>query len=105
MITEEIRELANRFVSELSPLKVYLFGSFAEGRENENSDYDFYIVVSDSEKDMIEVTVKAYRAIRYMSSRPVDIIVNTDRAFKERKADVSSLEYEVERRGILLSGE
>jgi uncharacterized protein len=105
MITEEIRELSDRFVSELSPLKVYLFGSFAEGRENENSDYDFYIVVSDSEKDMIEVTVKAYRAIRYMSSRPVDIIVNTDRAFKERKADVSSLEYEVERRGILLSGE
>lgn len=53
MIREGIRELADRFVSELSPLKVYLFGSFAEGRENENSDYDFYVVVSDSEKDMI----------------------------------------------------
>ena len=104
MIREEIRELADRFVSELSPLKVYLFGSFAEGRENENSDYDFYVVVSDSEKDMIDLTAKAYRAIRYMSSRPVDIIVNTDRTFKEGKADVSSLEYEVERRGILLSG-
>ncbi len=54
MITEEIREPADRFVSELSPLKVYLSGSFAEERENENSDYDFHIVVSDSEKDMIE---------------------------------------------------
>ena len=105
MITEEIRELSDRFVSELSPLKVYLFGSFAEGRENENSDYDFYIVVSDSEKDMIEVTVKAYRAIRYMSSRPVDIIVNREGTFEDRKVDVSFLEYEVERRGILLSGE
>lgn len=43
MPMDEIEELKNNFVKDLLPMKVYLFGSFAEGRANEDSDYDFYI--------------------------------------------------------------
>ncbi len=50
------------------------------------------------------MTAGAYRAIRYMSGRPVDIIVNREGTFEDRKVDVSSLEYEVERMDILLFG-
>ena len=42
----EIDELKDKFVECLSPIKIYLFGSFAEGKQNENSDFDFYIVLS-----------------------------------------------------------
>ena len=104
MVIAEIEELKNYFIKDLLPLKIYLFGYFAEGRETEDSDYDFYIVVRDYEKDMIELTAKAYRAIRHKNRRPVDIIVNTERTFEDRKTDVSSVESEVVRKGILLYG-
>ncbi len=101
---DEIEELKNNIVKDLLSKKVYLFGSFAEGRENEDSDYDFYIVVSDSEKDMIHLTAKAYKAIRDKQYRPVDIIVNTEKTFNERKVRKSSLENEVARNGMILYG-
>ena len=40
---EEIKAIVNKFVNTLHPIKVYLFGSFARGAENEESDFDFYI--------------------------------------------------------------
>jgi uncharacterized protein len=104
MHEDEIEELKNNFVKDLLPRRVYLFGSFAEGRANEDSDYDFYIVVKDSEKDMIRLTAKAYKAIRDKQYRPVDIIVNTEKTFNERKNKRYSVESEVMKKGVLLYG-
>ncbi len=101
---DEIEELKNAFVKDLLPEKVYLFGSFAEGRANEESDYDFYIVVNDSEKDMLRLTTRAYKAIRDKQYRPVDIIINTSKTFEERKKRASSVESEVAKKGVLLYG-
>ena len=42
MPTQEIELIKNQFVSKLSPKKIYLFGSFAEGRETEDSDFVLY---------------------------------------------------------------
>ena len=98
----EIEELKDSFVSALKPLRVYLFGSFAEGRGTEESDYDFYIVVNDSESDMIALTRRAYRAIRDRQYRPVDIIVNTEKTFNERKGKSYSVESDVDEKGVLL---
>lgn len=42
---EEITSIVKRFVETLNPNKVYLFGSFARGTENKESDYDFYIIM------------------------------------------------------------
>ena len=39
----EIEEFKQEFVKNLAPLKIYLFGSFANGTNNENSDFDLYI--------------------------------------------------------------
>ena len=41
MPVNEIEELKNQFVKQLSPIKIYLFGSFANGTNTENSDFDF----------------------------------------------------------------
>ena len=48
MPTNEIDLLKERFIEQLSPVRIYLFGSFAEGREQPDSDFDFYIVVDDA---------------------------------------------------------
>lgn len=102
MPMQEINELKDSFVDNLLPVRIYLFGSIAEGKDNEDSDFDFYIVVDDSQKDMLALTAKAYKAIRFKQKRAVDIIVNTQKEFDIRKDKSTSVEREVEEKGVLL---
>lgn len=104
MPTTEINELTNSLVENLMPMRIYLFGSFAEGKQNEESDFDFYIIVDDSQKDMLKLTAKAYKAIRHKQKRSVDIIVNTEKTFEDRKVSAISVESEVAQKGVLLYG-
>ncbi len=103
MPNEEIMQMKDRIVSQLSPLQVYLFGSYAYGTPGPDSDYDFYIVVDDQHTDWHAQTVKAYKAIRSIRTKPVDILVGTKSSFEKRKAH-SSIEREVAQNGVLLYG-
>ena len=103
MPMNEINELRDQFIAQLSPLRVYLFGSYAEGTNRENSDFDFYIVMRDGTGDLADLTAKAYRSIRRVKRRPVDIVVGTESRFNERK-DLPTVEHEVFRKGVLLYG-
>lgn len=105
MIINEVDELKNSFAKDLLPKRIYLFGSFAEGKQNADSDFDFYIIVDDSEKDVLGLTARAYKSIRHKQKRAVDIIVNTERTFEDRKTRLLSVENEVARKGVLLYGE
>lgn len=97
----EIEQLKNEFIKQLSPEKIYLFGSFAPGTNTEESDLDFYIVVNDTVTDLVEVTANAYKSIRKIKQRPVDIIVGTQSRFDERK-EMMSVENEVYKKGVLV---
>ena len=101
MPMNEIRELTSHFVEQLLPIKVYLFGSFADSTYTNESDFDFYIVVRDSVSDIPAETTKAYKSIRIVKQRPVDIIVGTVSRFEARK-EIPSVENEVYRKGVLL---
>ena len=103
MPDDEIVALKDRLVEQLSPLQVYLFGSYAYGTPNPNSDYDFYIVMDDAHADSYDQTVRAYKAIRHARTRPVDILVGTKSIFEEKSAESPhTIESEVFRKGILL---
>ena len=99
MPTKEITDLCNQFVTELSPSKVYLFGSFAEGTNQAHSDF----VVKDGPHDLAALTTQAYRSIRKIKQRPVDIIVGTESRFNQRKS-MPTVEHEVFQKGVLLYG-
>ena len=103
MPVKEIEELKNQFVNHLAPIRVYLFGSFAYGNYTDESDLDFYIVVADGETDLVALTTEAYRSIRSIKKRPVDIIVGTKSRFEKRKV-IPSVENEVYKKGVLIYG-
>ena len=103
MPVKEIEELKDQFVNRLAPMRIYLFGSYANGTFTEDSDLDFYIVVNDEVKDLSALTTEAYRAIRRIKQRPVDIIVGTKSRFENRKV-IPSVENEVFEKGVLLYG-
>ena len=103
MAEMEIEEIKEQFVKALSPVRIYLFGSFAAGTNTDESDYDFYIVLNDSTRDLAEASANAYRSIRHVKKRPVDIVVGTDSRFEERKLQ-PTIENEVFTKGVLLYG-
>ena len=70
------------------PLKIYLFGSFAKDTYTEESDFDFYIIVNDEIKNLKDLTTQAYRSIRKIKKRPVDIIVETESTFENKKSGI-----------------
>lgn len=103
MLEQEIDQIKEKLISELSPIKIYLFGSFASGAAREDSDLDFYIVVSDDSPNIMDMTVKAYKSIRSVRSRAVDIVIGAESRFNNRK-DKVGIEREVAKKGVLLYG-
>lgn len=100
--SKQISLLKDCIITSISPLKVYLFGSFAEGTNKAESDYDFYVIVNDDEENLLELTKKAYRSMRGKKDRPVDIVIVRKSKFEERKNWKLSLEREVDNKGVLL---
>ena len=102
-IPAEISKIKDAFIQKISPSRIYLFGSYAEGRQTEYSDYDFYIVVNNETKNIADLTALAYKSIRNIRTKAVDIIIGTEKRFEERKNQMS-VEREVNNKGILLYG-
>ena len=98
---DEIEIIKQRLIEQLDPICIYLFGSFANGTAHADSDFDFYIIVDDNEKDLHAVATSAYKAIRDVKQRPVDILVGTKSCFAERKNQFT-VENEVFHKGILI---
>lgn len=100
---DNIREMTKRFVSRVNPIKVILFGSFANGTYTDESDYDFYLVIDDG-RSVGEATDEAYNSVMDVKKRPVDIVVGTNSRFERKGRSKHSLmvEGEVQRNGVLL---
>lgn len=101
MPTREIEEIKQHFVNQLLPIQIYLFGSYANQTYTADSDLDFYIIVSDEVADLAAETTKAYKAIRAIKKRPVDILLANKSHFETRK-NLPTIENEVYQKGVLL---
>ncbi|WP_353095844.1 nucleotidyltransferase domain-containing protein [Tissierella praeacuta] len=49
-VTEKINRFIDSIVPEYNPTKIILFGSYAKGTNNENSDIDIAVVVDEVER-------------------------------------------------------
>jgi predicted nucleotidyltransferase len=90
-----------RLRSALSPVMIYLYGSYAYGIPNRDSDVDLLVVVEDSPLDPYERDALAYKALRDIPV-PIDVQVYTRREFDERAALKVSFERTVQRKGKLI---
>ena len=72
---ENIRELSDCFVAQIDPLKVILFGSFADGSYTADSDYDFVISKGDISS---YISYMAFiHALEDALGRHVDVVTDT----------------------------
>ena len=101
LVNEEILAIAARLREVLAPKHIYLYGSFAKGNARPDSDYDFYVVVPDDAGAPLELSWRAYDAIRDLKRRPADIIIKHESVFNQR-AKHNTIEQTVLQEGVEL---
>ena len=101
----EIKTIVDTILTIVPALEIYIFGSFANGTANENSDYDFYVVVPDNVQP-IETTWMINAALRenMRKTRRVDMLVGTESKFNKYKGSISFIERDVVDTGVKLYG-
>jgi len=107
----DINHLKSLIIERLKPLnpeKIILFGSYAYGKPNEDSDIDLYIVTNDNimpknwkEKNAIQL--KYSRQLRDLQKIiPIDIIVHTKQMYEKFKNINSSFyKYDIQKGQLL----
>ncbi|MFH1826799.1 MAG: nucleotidyltransferase domain-containing protein [bacterium] len=100
--SQEIVDKAVDFIKEkVSPEKVYLFGSYANGRPNSDSDLDFLIIKSTNlpkhQRTLPLYTLDKSRRINFPIG--IDFIIYTPEEFEQKKSSPNSLAGEVARTG------
>ena len=98
----DIDEVVNIIVTNIRPDKIVLFGSYAYGNPNEDSDLDLLII-----KDMQEEKHKRGREIRkYLRDTkiPMDLLVYTNDEIEEMRDDKTAFISQILEKGRVLHG-
>ena len=102
VLTDEIVQIRDAIIEAIPVETLYLFGSYAYGTPNANSDYDFYAVITDDTMQPFDAAVKARQSLKKINrNTAVDILADSRSRFNERK-QFNTLEQKVAREGIVL---
>lgn len=105
MITKkQINILAETIAKKFSTRKIFLFGSYAYGEPESESDLDFCIITDLGNKRKIELIRDIRREISLNFQIPIDILLYDNNEFNERSIHQNTLEYKILKQGILING-
>lgn len=96
-----IQQATRRLVHTYRPVRVYLFGSYAWGKPDQNSDLDLLVVVPDSYKLARPPAMAGHLALSDMQMAK-DIVVTQSSRFAATARDRSSLYHKIQHEGIIL---
>ena len=100
-----IRELTQRIVRSYAPERIVLFGSYAYGTPDEDSDVDL-LIVKDTPEPPLERRVAVRRLLRDATrTTPIEVLVMTPEELRER-VDIGDQFFKaiVERGEVLYGG-
>ena len=99
MIDEKmIEEVKKRLIDTYNPLEIYLFGSYAWGKPDQDSDLDLLIVVDHYAVDHYRDLVKGHKAL---GDLPIfkDLLLYDKAYFEEALKDKHSFCFTIKNRG------
>ncbi|MCO1604317.1 nucleotidyltransferase domain-containing protein [Desulfosporosinus nitroreducens] len=104
-IQDELETIKGIIIKTVPVAKIYLFGSYAAGVPNADSDLDLYVVMPES-SDIREIDAMRliHRAIRDKKTMPVDIVVGKENIFNKRKI-APTIERTIMEEGVVLYGQ
>ncbi|MEK7470197.1 MAG: nucleotidyltransferase domain-containing protein [Planctomycetota bacterium] len=85
-----LRSVLEALVEKMRPEEIWLFGSRAEGRAHEGSDWDLLVVVPDGVDPGLLDPVAAWGLLRGLNV-PVDVVPCTRSVFEEEKFELDTL--------------
>ena len=83
---------------------VILFGSYARGEQNEESDLDICILVPELTYNRSNMRTDARCAIREDFPLPIDVLLYTHDEFEESAKKRSRMHYQIKNEGVVLNG-
>ncbi len=98
---EILEDIKNRLVKIYNPVSIYLFGSYAWGVPDKNSDFDLFIIINDSILSMADRIRLGLYGLSDLK-KPLDILVYTQEEVNSRKNHPSTLANKVLKKGIKL---
>jgi uncharacterized protein len=103
-IKDELDTLKDLIIKTIPVGKIFLFGSYADGKADADSDLDIYVAMSDkAEIKEIDAIKLIRKAIRDKKTMPVDIVVGKERKFNRRESS-TTIESQIKKNGILIYG-
>ena len=102
-IQEELDIIKESVLKVVPAEAIYLFGSYAYGTPDEDSDFDIYVVVPDYTTDLSELKADIRMDLWRKKSRPPDILMGRSSVFNRRK-EGPTMEQIVSRDGVRLHG-
>ncbi len=103
-IQDELNNLRDIIIDTVSVVQIFLFGSYANGTPNADSDLDLYVVISEkSDIREIDAMKLIRRAIRNIKTMPVDVVVSKEVQFNQRKT-APTIERQIVQEGMVLYG-
>jgi uncharacterized protein len=103
LTTDLLDRITQNLVSNLKPEQIILFGSYAYGEPNEDSDVDLLVIVSQSDEPRYRRARQAYKALRGFGIA-TDVIVMTKEEVKRKMNVRSSLVHRAIHDGRILYG-
>lgn len=101
---KELETIKQAILKAVNANEIYLFGSYANGTSQSDSDFDIYVVIPDDSMRPIEAMQKIGRAISRKNIRAVDIVVGKESVFNQRK-QLPTIERTISRDGVRLYGQ
>ena len=100
-----VKSELNRYVDFISAVdgvkRIYLFGSYAWGEPNEDSDIDLLVIMNE-DTNRLESGIKFNKGL-LDRKMPVDILVDWESTF-ESASERATLQREIKEKGVLLYG-
>ena len=100
---KELETIKQAILDTVRANEIYLFGSYASGTPDKDSDFDIYVVIPDDSMRPIEAMQKIGRALSRKDIRAVDVIVGKETVFNQRKG-LPTIERAIARDGVKLYG-
>jgi predicted nucleotidyltransferase len=103
--SDQINLIAQIIAEKFDTTSIILFGSHAKGEAGLESDLDLCITTRLGNNRKIELMRAIRREIYDLFSIPIDLLIYDDEEFQQRAAHHNTLEYKIQKTGILLNGQ
>ncbi|TVM01668.1 MAG: hypothetical protein CV087_10545 [Candidatus Brocadia sp. WS118] len=104
-VSEQFELLKNTLKEKFGAKQIFIFGSYAYGEPDQDSDIDLCVITTDlNGKRKIDIIREIRRELINLISNPLDILVYSENEFEERAGLSNTLEHKILMDGIKVYG-